>query len=406
MSFPVKPVICLLLYVIMAVYCMRAYTYCTDVFDTCGSTWAGRIATILTCCLLMTLDLFSTVSVLLLFLISFISLLLLFLLFFRGSLASFLFVSGSFLFHMMNVKMAVSGIFILTFQVNSRADFLAGIAYPGSILVTLLVTMIFLEIFKIVMGRQKIQTLIRNSAQITFVTTSLSFINIYLMILSVSYGSQAYSTLASLFLLCTALLLFGAFYTSFHHAVRMSVLTEYEHKSAALERQLSESNRAMHELRDAALTDTLTAAHNRRFGLLELERLRSGKTNFSLCFLDIDHLKYVNDRYGHEEGDRYILAVVRILSAYFPPPASLCRLGGDEFLILIPQCGYLEAEDRMKKAAGQVADFPVTYHPAISYGVVEASPEDGITAEILLQQADARMYQHKQRYLNPDESSE
>ena len=385
------------IFILMVLYNLRSYRYSENILEARGSSVWGIITTSAVNCLLLALDLFAAIPVVLLFLLSFICLLLEFLLFFQGSLSSFLFSGGTFLFHMMNVKMAVSGIFILSFQAEFQAAFRGGVLYPCSVLVTLLIVMLFLEIFKVVMGRQKIQVLLYNSAQLTFVTSSLSLINVYLMILSVFYESQAYSTLVSLFLLCTALLLFGAYYTSFHHAVQMSILTEYEHKSAALEKQLDESNKVMDELRDAALTDTLTEVHNRRYGMLELERLHRKNAAFSLCFLDIDHLKYVNDQYGHEEGDRYILAVVRILSEYFPPPATMSRMGGDEFLILLPQFGYADAVARLEKAASQVSRFPATYQPEVSFGVVESPPEDTRTPEELLKLADAQMYRHKQR---------
>lgn len=390
-------ILSLVIFILMILYNLRSYLYSENLLEARGNTVGGMIVSCVANCLLLALDLFAAIPVVLLFLLSFICLLLQFLLFFQGNLPSCLFSSGTFLFHLMNVKMAVSGIFILSFQTTSQAEFRGGILYPCSVLVTLLIVMLFLEIFKIVMGRQKMQILIHNTAQLAFVTTSLSLINVYLMILSVFYESQAYSTLVSLFLLCTALLLFGAFYTSFHHAVRMSILTEYEHKSEALERQLDESNRVMDALRDAALTDTLTSVYNRRYGMLELERLREKRAAFALCFLDIDHLKFVNDRYGHEEGDRYILTVVRVLSECFPPPATVSRMGGDEFLVLLPQCNDIEAVRQLKQAAKQISQLPATYRPTISFGVVESTAEDTRTPEELMKLADARMYRQKQQ---------
>ena len=167
----------------MILYNLRAYLYSKNIFETRGSTVWGIVVTSAVNCFLLALDLFAAIPVVLLFLLSFICLLLQFLLFFQGSLSSFLFSSGTFLFHMMNVKMAVSGIFILSFQAESQSAFRGNILYPCSVLVTLLIIMLFLEIFKIVMGRQRIQILIHNSSQLTFVTTSLSLINVYLLIL-------------------------------------------------------------------------------------------------------------------------------------------------------------------------------------------------------------------------------
>ncbi len=59
----------------------------------------------------------------------------------------------------------------------------------------------------------------------------MQLINLYLLLLSISYNGQAYTSLTALFLFCTSVLLFGAFYTSFRHAVKMSVMMGYQAKS-------------------------------------------------------------------------------------------------------------------------------------------------------------------------------
>ena len=118
----------------------------------------------------------------------------------------------------------------------------------------------------------------------------------------------------------------------------MSVLLEYKAKSHTLEQNLED----LDAMQEAALTDTLTEVHNRRYGLEALDRqLASGEPG-CVCFVDVDRLKSVNDQYGHDEGDQYILQVVRALSEVLSGSDTLTRLGGDEFLLLLS--GRTEAE--------------------------------------------------------------
>lgn len=136
--------------------------------------------------------------------------------------------------------------------------------------------------------------------------------------------------------------------------------------------------------------------HNRRFGLDELSKHIQTKIPFCLCFLDIDHLKYVNDTYGHEEGDHYILNVVKVISSACLEGDTLSRMGGDEFMLLLPHTSYETAMERMQGIAEAVARIPSVYHPSVSYGIVEVSADTELDASQILQRADYKMYQYKQ----------
>jgi two-component system cell cycle response regulator len=113
-----------------------------------------------------------------------------------------------------------------------------------------------------------------------------------------------------------------------------------------LQETLLASRRAMETL---AMHDTLTGLLNRRAihdrALSELNRLRRGTANapLSVIMLDIDHFKSINDRYGHEAGDRALQAVSELLSAQLRSYDGLGRWGGEEFLMLLPGTGLAEA---------------------------------------------------------------
>lgn len=91
-----------------------------------------------------------------------------------------------------------------------------------------------------------------------------------------------------------------------------------------------------------ALTDPLTGLHNRRYALPRLAELfqQAGTTGGSLAvmLLDLDRFKQVNDNHGHAAGDAVLASVARRLADSLPPTAFLARIGGEEFLAVLPDC--------------------------------------------------------------------
>ncbi|WP_312939518.1 diguanylate cyclase domain-containing protein, partial [Oscillibacter sp.] len=90
---------------------------------------------------------------------------------------------------------------------------------------------------------------------------------------------------------------------------------------------ISAEREQMRRLQNIANFDTLTQLNNRRYGMETLEKWIAEKRSFALCFIDVDNLKQVNDWYGHEEGDRYILAISGAM-LNFSSNAVVCRIGG------------------------------------------------------------------------------
>lgn len=376
------------------IYCWRAFCYCTEILE----PRTGRKRALVLCLpagpLLLAGARLLALPELLSYLFLFLTLLLLFFLLFRGALPVFLFSSGIFMFHIMNIRLMLSSVYGMAFQFHSVAERQDSVLKETLTLAAVLVLLVALEVFRRVVDRKSMLLLLENPGQLLFATTSMMLINLYLLILSSVYGTD-YSADAALFMLCTSILLFGAFYTSFRHATKMSVLLEYQKRSRSLESELEKSYQNIHELRTAAFTDTLTAVRNRRYGMEKLaEYLRDGRT-FCVCFLDIDHLKYVNDHFGHEEGDRYLLSVVRILSGIFIG-YPVCRMGGDEFLILLPDIRINQAEALAQAAYEEICRMPLAYRPSISFGTAEA--HSGEAAEEVLRRADRSMYECKQTH--------
>lgn len=157
------------------------------------------------------------------------------------------------------------------------------------------------------------------------------------------------------------------------------------------------------KLEKISTTDELTGLPNRRFVMRELQHLidhweRYG-TVFSILFIDLDKFKAVNDTYGHEAGDQVLKWVSDYISRHIRKNDLLCRLGGDEFIIISPHCNskdlVLMAEKLITRIARLTDDEKPTYwSPFFSTGVVEMS--DNITSvSDLLIKADAAMYECK-----------
>lgn len=154
-------------------------------------------------------------------------------------------------------------------------------------------------------------------------------------------------------------------------------------------------------LEEIAYRDTLTKAYNRHFGMAVLEEWLLDRSKFIICFVDIDNLKYVNDKYGHSEGDRYIMRVTEILRE-FSGEAIVCRLGGDEFMILAQNWDSVSAEQHMERLRDCLISYndkpEALYLHSLSYGVIGVDEFNSLSASELLGMADEKMYNYKKAH--------
>jgi diguanylate cyclase (GGDEF)-like protein len=160
---------------------------------------------------------------------------------------------------------------------------------------------------------------------------------------------------------------------------------------------------------DAALRlsrfDPLTELHSRsHFGVaLEQEILRSARSGrpFSLLMLDLDGLKPVNDRFGHDSGDRLLRGIADVIRGAIRVTDVAARYGGDEFIVILPEtdgAGAVRVAEKLRRDIAQLAlpENGQMIRSTVSIGLV-SYPTDGRSGGELLRRADAAMYEAKRR---------
>jgi diguanylate cyclase (GGDEF)-like protein len=162
-------------------------------------------------------------------------------------------------------------------------------------------------------------------------------------------------------------------------------------------------NLAMGQLNQLLTFDQLTGAYSRRHFLDELERQVAHATRHgapvSLIMLDLDYFKQINDRHGHAAGDRALRAAATEVQAQLRDGDLLGRVGGEEFLVLLPMTGGPAATRLAERlcaalATVQLTEGDQTIHLSGSFGVAELLPrEDSST---WLRRVDAALYQAKE----------
>lgn len=150
-----------------------------------------------------------------------------------------------------------------------------------------------------------------------------------------------------------------------------------------------------------SLTDPLTGLDNRRGLRRALDQLQARQRPFSVITLDIDHFKQVNDQFGHDLGDQVLLHLSAQMRACTRSDDLICRSGGEEFVILLPDMDLDSASALGERLRERMANSPspVGIPVTISLGVAYASAGKHSPAQIL-KLADQALYQAKQQGRN------
>ncbi|CAK6693256.1 diguanylate cyclase [Synechococcus sp. CCY9201] len=173
----------------------------------------------------------------------------------------------------------------------------------------------------------------------------------------------------------------------------------------SVQRDVTSRHHNLQHLKNQAYQDPLTGLPNRRslgdYLQTALDRLHRHAGQAVVMFCDLNRFKEVNDTYGHTVGDRLLVAITKRLQAALRPDDVLVRFAGDEFVVVLEQCGSrqqaLAMAHRLKKQVGSTLHVDTAVlQPRISIGIAMTS--DPLTAAAdLLHQADLAMYRAKRQ---------
>ena len=156
-------------------------------------------------------------------------------------------------------------------------------------------------------------------------------------------------------------------------------------------------------LEELAMKDELTGIANRRYFMLKIQeefaRAKRYKNPLALLMMDLDNLKIINDTFGHLAGDQVLLQAARVLSDYLRETDLPGRFGGDEFGIILPNTGLLEATQLGERLRQIFTQQRIEIHQneiqfSMSLGVAELCDNDG-NADDLIHRADDALYHAK-----------
>jgi diguanylate cyclase (GGDEF)-like protein len=157
------------------------------------------------------------------------------------------------------------------------------------------------------------------------------------------------------------------------------------------------------KFRKLSLHDKLTGLHNRRgFDFLAEQQLKivnRTKKGMFLLFVDVDNLKWINDNFGHQEGDKVLIDTANILKRHIRTSDVLSRIGGDEFAALIDKTHEDLSEILTQRLEETVriynAEETRSYKLSLSIGFAHYNPATPCSIKDLLNHADKNMYEQK-----------
>jgi len=167
-----------------------------------------------------------------------------------------------------------------------------------------------------------------------------------------------------------------------------------------LKATLEENEKLNKNLEYLAMTDTLTGSYPRSAGIEiinnEIKHCKRLGLEMSLIFIDVDGLKNVNDTHGHAQGDKFLQIIIENFKQRIRTTDHIVRMGGDEFLIALPQCDLENATSLIEQVKLSLESISVmAVKPTFSYGITIFDPDTSVTLNELIEEADLLMYQDK-----------
>lgn len=172
-----------------------------------------------------------------------------------------------------------------------------------------------------------------------------------------------------------------------------------------VDRDITKRKQVEEKLRELSLIDDLTGLNNRRgfltFANQQIKIAERLKQKLVLIYSDLDNMKYINDKYGHKEGDKALIDTAIILKNSLRASDIIARLGGDEFVSLALETIDYSGEKIMERLKENINAYNLKenrkYELSMSFGMSFYNPDNPCSLEKLLEQGDKEMYINKQK---------
>ncbi len=312
------------------------------------------------------------------------------------------FGTNVFVLHILLIEYFVVTVFSLIlnvpiYHVLNENEFL----YFTSVAVMFLVCFLFLKSFQRIITVDDIIIISNNRFGAVSINIVSIFMISYLLFDSIMLESPHTFKMQIVFIIATTVLSTFGFYLMFTHCLKICKASHFREKFHRLEQELVHNIKTEQILKQMAFSDNLTGCFTRTYAMDFLKSLVNTKeVNFCVAYIDMDGLKKINDTYGHSEGDKYIRSISHIIFNNIRKNDVFARMGGDEFIVILPGSGYKDIKTVVfKRISDDINEFNKTgslpYKLEISYGIIDVNKNTQYSVEEIIRLADSKMYVQK-----------
>lgn len=246
---------------------------------------------------------------------------------------------------------------------------------------------------------QKLNLMFHYSKHMFFLFKVMIVMMLCLLVHLVLYNYDANDMILKLWGLSSAIFVIVGYLLGLNYTIRLCELNAFKDKNEQLRAMVKLQQELENTLSDNAYLDELTGLYNRQFADKRIQDMFEHEEDFTLCFIDLNGLKIVNDRLGHSDGDRYILTVSQELSDICEKPDNCFRYGGDEFIVLFQNKDKHDIIHLLDCVNQDLSHIPLLadegFFMSVSYGVVTSHDQKSVAE--LIAQADSIMYEQKKK---------